>query len=72
MGTLGWIEYRLGDPERAEEILTIACNGVSVSRDTAYYLAKVKASLGKLEESQEILAKVDAATGPFFYAHAED
>ena len=51
LSTLGWVQYRLGDVAAAEQILTATMSDGSVSRDTAYYLSKVKAALGKTDES---------------------
>jgi predicted Zn-dependent protease len=71
LATLGWIQFRLGETERAETTLAVACQQRTVSRDSAFFLAQVKSSLGKEDEAKQIQQMIDAASGPFFYVGYE-
>ena len=69
LATLGWIQFRTGEPEQAEKTMVVALRSGSISRDAAYFLAEIQESLGKTEESQQIRKQIESATGPFFYAY---
>jgi Tfp pilus assembly protein PilF len=66
LATLGWVQYRLGDVEAAEQILTATMADGSVSRDTAYYLAQVKQALGKTSEATRFAEAASSGSGEFF------
>jgi len=66
LSTLGWVQYRLGDGQTAEQILTATMADGSVSRDTAYYLSEVKEALGKTEEATTLAQAATNGSGEFF------
>jgi tetratricopeptide (TPR) repeat protein len=53
--TLGWVLYRAGDLDRAEEALRLAASSGNLSPDTAYYLAQVSYDRGSKELAKNLL-----------------
>jgi tetratricopeptide (TPR) repeat protein len=68
--TLGWVLYRMGRLDDAERHLRAAMSGGMLSRDTAYYIAKLRSDRGKSDESLALLRKAVESSGPF--AHADE
>ena len=65
--TLGWIQLRLGDVAKAQETLAVAARPGAISRDTAYFIAKLKEATGDsagAAEFYKVAAKMD---GPIYY-----
>jgi Tfp pilus assembly protein PilF len=65
--TLGWIYYRLGRLDDAERFLNGAAQAGNISLDTAYFLAKLSADRGKLDQAKALLQSALKGTGPFAY-----
>lgn len=70
--TLGWIQFRLGDIRAAEESLSIATQGGSIGRDTAYFMSEVFARLGNSDQASKLKEATKSAQGPFFYKRNMD
>ncbi|HEV2971130.1 MAG TPA: tetratricopeptide repeat protein [Pirellulales bacterium] len=66
--TLGWIEFKLGKTDEAERHLRAAAARGSISRDTAYFIAKVEFDRGQRDESLRMLRQAVGGRGPFAYA----
>jgi tetratricopeptide (TPR) repeat protein len=66
--TLGWIQFRLGDLERAGISLQNARRSGVISRDTAFFLAEYAALIGQRDEAANLRQQIAEARGPFFYA----
>jgi predicted Zn-dependent protease len=67
LATLGWVyfnENRLAD---AEQILGTAIQNNQASPDTAYYLARLLASRGRLTEAKQVLEGAVNFAGPFTF-----
>ncbi len=65
IATLGWAHYRSGHLDQAEKLLRAAVQGVSVSPDIAYYLARVLADKGQSADARKLLQSASALTGAF-------
>lgn len=71
--TIGWILYDMGQRDEAEKALRTAASSGTVSRDTAYYLARLDIDRDRKVEAKVILESALKATGPFmFRKEAED
>jgi tetratricopeptide (TPR) repeat protein len=68
--TLGWIDYKLGKPDEAERHLRAAAARGAVTRDTAYFVAKLTFDRGNRDEALRFLKKAIDGKGPF--THADD
>ena len=68
--TLGWIDYKLGKSDEAERHLRAAAARGAVTRDTAYFVAKLTFDRGNREEALRFLKKAIDGKGPF--AHSDD
>jgi uncharacterized protein HemY len=67
LATLGWIAYRLGQLDNAEQLLRQAASGGQLSAEAAYYLAQVLITRGKNDEATALLTGAIAAPGSFAY-----
>ncbi|QDT10955.1 tetratricopeptide repeat protein [Planctomycetes bacterium K23_9] len=67
--TLGWIQYRLGELQLAEETLKHSMKSGTGPRDVAHYLAKVYEGLGNNEAAMAFAKARNVAEGPTFYAN---
>ncbi len=65
--TLGWIQFRMGDLERAGISLQNAKRSGVISRDTAFFLAEYAARIGQRDEATALRRQLAEAQGPFFY-----
>jgi tetratricopeptide (TPR) repeat protein len=65
--TLGYIQFRLGDLAAAEKSLATSVQNGKLSRDAAFYLAKIKQSLGNKEEAKKLYDTAMSLPGPVFY-----
>ncbi|HKD36804.1 MAG TPA: tetratricopeptide repeat protein, partial [Pirellulales bacterium] len=68
--TLGWVLYRMGNLDEAERHLRAVMSSGSVSRDTAFYIAKLKSDRGQRSEALTLLRRAIESKGPF--AHADE
>ena len=66
LATLGWVQFRLGELEKAENSLNLAIRQGEQSRDTLYYMAQVKAALGKEQEAELLRKAYETNHGEFF------
>lgn len=66
VATLGWVQFRLGDPVQAEQTLISTSADGAISRDTAFYLSRVKQALGKDDESMQLADAARSGRGEFF------
>jgi tetratricopeptide (TPR) repeat protein len=57
LATLGWIYYRSGRFEEADQVFGAVGTAGQVSADTAYYMAKLLHTRGKSEDARKILDK---------------
>jgi uncharacterized protein HemY len=67
LATLGWIAYRLGQLDNAEQLLRQAASGGQLSAEAAYYLAQVLITRGQNDEAKALLTGAIAAPGGFAY-----
>ncbi len=65
--TLGWIQFRLGDPTAAYETLTKAFSGGRVSRDAAFYMSQVQQALGRTDLATSFEQAALEGEGEFFH-----
>ena len=65
LSTLGWVFYRLGKLNEAEQCLKNAVAGGNVNPDTAYYLAQVSYDLGRKDDARAILEIIMKTDRPF-------
>ncbi|MEZ6077790.1 MAG: hypothetical protein R3C56_19595 [Pirellulaceae bacterium] len=65
--TLGWIHLRLGDVAKAQETLALAARSRSISRDTAYFIAKLKEATGDSASAAKFHKAATQASGPNYY-----
>lgn len=63
--TLGWVLFKAGDLDRAEQALRLAASSGNLSPDTAYYLAQVFYVRGHKEEAKALLDAVLKSKAPF-------
>lgn len=69
---LGWCYYRNGRRPEAEQALALATSAGDVRLDTMYYLARIQADQGTVEEPLQKLTVALQSRGPFIYrAEAE-
>lgn len=66
--TLGWIQFRMGDSERAGISLQNARRSGMISRDSAFFLAEYAARIDQRDEATALRQQLAEAKGPFFYA----
>ena len=66
--TLGWIDYKLGKFDDAERLLRAAAGHGKISRDTAYYLARLLYDRGRRSEARKLLREALESRGAFAYA----
>lgn len=69
LSTLGWIYYRVGRTEEAEQVLMAAVQGNEgrANSDTAYYLAHVLADRQRYNEVAQLLESAINAPGRFTF-----
>jgi len=53
--TYGWVLYRTGQTDQAEQVLTRAASMGNMTSDTAYYLARVYADKLRKDEAKQLL-----------------
>jgi tetratricopeptide (TPR) repeat protein len=68
--TLGWVHYKLGNLDEAERYLRASAAPGVLSRDTAFFVAKLAFDRGKRDESLHFLRQAVENRGPF--AHADE
>jgi uncharacterized protein HemY len=67
LATLGYVLFRVGNPDDALKALQAAVSGGQAAPDTAYYLALVLNDKGKPEEAVKLLEGALQAKGLFVY-----
>jgi tetratricopeptide (TPR) repeat protein len=69
LSTLGWVYFNQNRINEADQILSQVLQGSKqgISPDTAYYLAKVLARGGRLDQAAGMLQKAVSVPGPFTY-----
>ena len=65
--TLGYVQFRLGDVASAEKSLNSSVQNGQLSRDAAFYLAKIKQSMGSKDEAKKLYDMAMTLPGPVFY-----
>jgi tetratricopeptide (TPR) repeat protein len=65
--TLGWVYYRLGQLEKAEQLLRMAAQSGNISSDVAYYLAKINNDRSRTDEAKKLLEAALKSQAPFAY-----
>jgi Tfp pilus assembly protein PilF len=63
--TLGWVAFQVGDLNEAEKQLGRAISAGSVSRDTAYYYARLLFKRGEIAKSKTFLKQALDGSGLF-------
>ena len=63
--TFGWILYKLGKINEAEQVLRQTISGGSLSPDTAYYIAQVSADRGQKDQAKALLESALKTKRPF-------
>ena len=69
LATLGWAYFRNGQKEKASLLLNAAVSGGQASYEVGYYLARVLADQGKIDEARSLL--ISATSQPSFFMHKE-
>lgn len=64
---LGWCLYKSGRPDEAEKALAAAASPGTVSRDLAYFTARILTDKGKFVDAKKLLKNALTAKGPFPY-----
>jgi tetratricopeptide (TPR) repeat protein len=67
LSTLGLVYYRLGRTEDAEKALRASLSGGAGSSDTVYYLARLLAERGQVDEAKRLLKLALDAPGLFSF-----
>jgi Tfp pilus assembly protein PilF len=70
VATLGWALYRAGRLNQAEQKLRAAVSGVRTTPDIAYFLARVLADKGQIEDAKKLVQSAIKLPGAF--AHRSD
>jgi len=65
LSTYGWVLYKRGKLDQAEEWLKRAAQAGSLSADTAYYIARVTVEKGRPEEAKRLLKQALDTKRPF-------
>jgi tetratricopeptide (TPR) repeat protein len=73
LSTLGWVYYRLGRLNDAEQILQSVASGRPLEANTAYYLARVMFDRGKRDTAVQLFqASIDASANFMYRTEARD
>lgn len=64
---LGWCYYKAGQLDNAEKALANAMQSGSLSRDAAYFFARILVDKQRSEDAYKILKSVADARGPYVY-----
>lgn len=71
VATVGWIYYRTGKHEQAERLYS-TLNARNMSREAAYYIARLQEGRGKKEEAKRLLELAMQNDQPFIYRKAAE
>ncbi|MFZ5833085.1 MAG: tetratricopeptide repeat protein [Planctomycetota bacterium] len=63
--TLGWVLYKSGRLDEAEQALRVAAASGNIQPDTAYYIARVSADRGRKEDAIRLLSASLESKTPF-------
>ncbi len=63
--TFGWVLYKAGKLKEADQVLGRLAQAGRVSEDTAYYIARVSAEVGRKEQAVTLLQQAVASKRPF-------
>lgn len=64
--TYGWVLYKYGRLREADNVLIRLARSGRVDADTAYYIARVAAELGRKDEAKTVLQSALKSTRPFY------
>jgi tetratricopeptide (TPR) repeat protein len=67
LSTLGWVYFRVGRIDEAEQALSKAMSAGRSSSDTAYFMASVLATRGRTEDARKLLTGSLEASGRFLH-----
>jgi tetratricopeptide (TPR) repeat protein len=69
VSTFGWVNYRMGQMDRAKQALDLAIKlaGTQVRPDIYYYFAHILTEEGKNDEVKKLLTKIVQAEQPFAF-----
>lgn len=68
IATLGWAYHKAGDSAKGEETFSRPTANRNLSRDAAYFLFKIKQSLGKSSEADSVRKGLESSKGEFYFA----
>lgn len=63
--TYGWVLYRLGKIDEAEQVLAKVAGSGSLSPDTAYYIARISVDRNRKDDAKQLLQQALKTTAPF-------
>ena len=69
MATYGWVNYRLGQMDRAKQALEFAIKlaGTQIRPDFYYYFAHILTEEGKTDDVKKLLTKIVSSDQPFAF-----
>jgi predicted Zn-dependent protease len=68
IATLGWAYAKSGDAQKGEESFNRPTANRNLSRDAAYFLFRIKQSLGKTSEAENVRKGLETSKGEFYFA----
>jgi len=63
--TYGWVLYKAGRVQEADNVLRQLARSGRISQDTAYFIARVAAEMGRKDEAKALLQNALKSTRPF-------
>lgn len=70
IATLGWVNFRLGNTNEANRLLTLTTRTGKISRDTAYFLSRIRREIGDKAGAKTFEKPALTAEGEFYYLEA--
>ncbi len=67
IATLGWAYHKTGDSAKGEETFNRPTANRNLSRDAAFFLYKIKQSLGKSSEADSVRKGLESSKGEFYF-----
>ncbi|AMV35194.1 Tetratricopeptide repeat protein [Pirellula sp. SH-Sr6A] len=68
IATLGWAYAKSGDAQKGEESFNRPTANRNLSRDAAYFLYRIKQTLGKSAEAENVRKGLETSKGEFYFA----